>query len=168
MDTSVQANISHLPLEILEYAISGSNIEDILALCRTNKQMAQICQDESFWKQKVLKEFGHINLGAGEKWFNKYLILNSIVQSPISGSAFYYTVIDNTGSLYHGEINPYTRATVSSKAKVISVDSSSYVMGVITKNGKVDSRWGTKRIQLMRIQKFGILPIFILLSQMLF
>jgi hypothetical protein len=46
-----------LPVELLYSILDDLNAEDIINLCKTNRNLAWICRDEYFWSRKAEKDF---------------------------------------------------------------------------------------------------------------
>ncbi len=51
-------DITELPTDLLEKTLLNLNITEINKICRTNERVKSTCDDESFWKRKVMADFG--------------------------------------------------------------------------------------------------------------
>ena len=50
-----------LPTELLfELLLKVSSVEDVMKMCRTNKSLNRICQDDYFWRKRLEKDYPHL------------------------------------------------------------------------------------------------------------
>ncbi len=49
--------MEHLPTETLFWIAFNLEPQDLLSFCQTKRKFSQICQDESFWREKTFRDF---------------------------------------------------------------------------------------------------------------
>ena len=151
-----------LPDELLiEILLKTDDLKTLSSWCQTSKRINLICQDEGFWKQKYLKDYGETTLMKEWTWKELYKqrALSSI-NSPISAGEEHYAIIDQAGILYmagdntegqlgkglksthHSVVMPFpfkglSYHTADSKlSKIISVACGLQFTIAVTENGK--------------------------------
>lgn len=71
--------IEEIPTEIRVKILLDSDYNDMMNLCNTNKSMRHICNDDSFWRLKYIRDFGPIGEDFTsetenfDSWRNEYL-----------------------------------------------------------------------------------------------
>ena len=63
-----------LPADVKLYDIAlDLNLNDLRHLCTTNRNMRNICNDDNFWRQKTLRDFGDISDINRDPWRSIYI-----------------------------------------------------------------------------------------------
>ena len=63
-----------LPTDVKLYDIAlNLDLHDLRHYCQTNRNMRNICQDNNFWRQKTLRDFGNISNINGAPWRSVYI-----------------------------------------------------------------------------------------------
>nr|QBK93144.1 MAG: hypothetical protein LCPAC403_02780 [Pithovirus LCPAC403] len=71
----INRNISELGTDVIEEFFYGINVQEVLKLCRVNTIFNEVCKKESFWRKKVLIDYG-IEKKYGETWKKTAILLS--------------------------------------------------------------------------------------------
>nr|WIL05259.1 hypothetical protein pmam_220 [Pithovirus mammoth] len=85
-------NNSLLSSEILHLVASSLSVDDILHLCSSNRQWAQVCEDDFFWKQITLRDFPYPLVRPQETWKEVYRENWKLSRTPTDGKFFYVVI----------------------------------------------------------------------------
>ncbi len=69
-------NISELGTDVIEQFFYGISVKEILELSVTNTRFSEACKRESFWKKKVLIDYG-VEKKYGETWKETAILLSN-------------------------------------------------------------------------------------------
>nr|QBK93270.1 MAG: hypothetical protein LCPAC403_04040 [Pithovirus LCPAC403] len=69
-------NISELGTDVIEEFFYGISVKDVLELSLTNTRFSEACKRESFWKKKVLLDYG-VKKKFGETWKKTAMLLSN-------------------------------------------------------------------------------------------
>ena len=63
-----------LPTDVKLYEIAlDLDLHDLQHYCSTNRFMRDLCNNDNFWRQKTLHDFGNISNITGEPWRSIYI-----------------------------------------------------------------------------------------------
>ena len=102
-------SLTVLPTELLEKTLLMLPIGDVERLCKVNKEVQEICNTESFWRQMTKRDFnvdrmeGEIESGAATRsWKCLYQFLSSSVYTCVvksNGEYIYMTFLTRTDAI---------------------------------------------------------------------
>lgn len=64
--------MASLPNELLLQVLGDVGYPGLLQLCQTNRQLRDLCSDESLWRQLANREFPELRLKPGSTWRQAY------------------------------------------------------------------------------------------------
>ncbi len=156
-------NLTDFSYEVLFNILLNADPEDIANYCQTSKRASGICKDQSFWREKLWRDYGKQNQMKNITWKQQYRLGPiRVINSPITAGWNYYGIIDDRGDLYmagsnfSGQLGNSTKnfrrnlEKINLKSKVISVtaglynNNNNYITGVVTEDGEVYF-WGTRK-----------------------
>ena len=147
-------NLSDFPFEVLFNILLNAEPKDIVNYCQTSHRASEICRDNSFWRMKLLRDYGEQELMKGMTWHEQYQRgIIRVINSPIFSGYDYYGIIDDQGDLYmagNNENGQLGNGTFDSskilekvllESKVISADTTGNAklkfIGAVTTEGEV-------------------------------
>ncbi len=148
-----------IPVELIWYILLRVSPKDIANYCLTSREANTICEDPSFWRAMLWRDFGRQKQEEGLKWKEMYQMLSiGRGNSPISAGKINYTYYDKEGNLYmaggdatyiepnRGNIKISKNLTkIPMASKVISVSRGNSLIGAITEDGMIHI-WTTSMV----------------------
>ena len=163
--SGLQINLNVLPPETITEILLGLNLPDLNNFCLTSHAAMEYCESDQFWKEKYKRDFPNLSLTVSLSpqsdgvlhesdrfialsWKEKYKLIYSVPNSPISTGVVRFSVIDDQNMLYttgenEDSISEVLSKTPTFKQKVRSVSTGNYFTGAVTADGKVHL-WGDK------------------------
>ncbi len=151
-----QLNLSDIPSEIITEFLLKLNLVDLQNFCKTSHAAMEYCKDDVFWKNKYQHDFPNSPSIKNLSWKERYKLVYSVPNSPISAGVSHFAIINDKNMLYMGghcnSFDEYGRNYDYSKSlsntpifsrKVKSISCGNYFTGAVTDNGKVFF-WGKK------------------------
>ena len=181
--------IAGLPTEVIWEILLKASPKDIVNYCLTSREANLICEDQSFWREKLWTDFGKQVQVEDVTWKEMYKSLTSVGEdnSPIAAGYRNYSIIDNQGNLYMaGEDATYVEPNkvigfgggrseikiskiptkIPMDSKVISVSQMGGLIGALTENGiahiwtlKTSRRFTVLAIIPNTLEKWTIEPV---------
>lgn len=99
-----------LPYEVQLAILINTGYPDVVNICRSNKQLSYICDDEYLWKQLVLKDFPEVFYNKGEESYKDFYITNYHYQELTYlnyPSLFELKPVDITYEEFYSDIESY-------------------------------------------------------------
>ena len=146
--SQVPNRFASIPVELIWYILLRVSPKDIANYCLTSKEANTICEDPSFWRSMLWRDFGKQKQEEGLKWKEMYQMLSiGRGNSTISAGHLNYVMINDQGDLYMaggdatyiepngGNIKISKNLTkIPMTSKVISVSRGNSLIGAITED----------------------------------